>query len=251
MATGLARGAKARAKRIAFGDGQRIIWDKNSEAIFWNNPNIARPGSERDRNLEWIPYYKGHRIYNRQDPAAQRWIWNLDFRPQRGEIFFDRNELRNSERFGKGFVLIEPNIETWKSVAPNKDWGRAKYQVVADALKAEGYRVAQFHYEKSPMLDGVEKLRTIAFRDALAIMRHAALYIGPEGGLHHGAAAVGTPAVVIFGGFIPPSVTGYDDHANLTGGAEACGSYTRCQHCIDAMAAISVDDVLNAALERL
>lgn len=252
LGTGMARGAKARGKRIAFGDGQRILWDKNSETIFRGNHNIARPGSERDHDIEWVPYYKGHRIYNRQDPGAKRWIWNLEFRPQPGEMFFERMEQRNAARFGGDFVLIEPNVETWKSVAPNKDWGRAKYQAVADALRADGYRIVQFRYDKSDApLEGVEALRTISFRDALAIMRHAALYIGPEGGLHHGAAAVDVPAVVIFGGFIPPSVTGYDDHTNLTGGAEACGSYTRCQHCIDAMAAISVDEVLTAARERL
>jgi ADP-heptose:LPS heptosyltransferase len=251
MATGMARGAQARGMRIAFGDGRNILWDKRSEHVFGGNPNIARPGSERDQDLEWVAYYKGHRIYNRQDAARSRWIWNLDFRPQPGELFFDRNEQRNGIRYGKSFVLIEPNIEAWKSVAPNKDWGFEKYQAVADALKAQGCRVVQFHYDKSPMLAGVEKLRSMSFRDALAIMKHAALYVGPEGGLHHGAAAVGVPAVVLFGGFIPPSVTGYDDHTNLTGGAEACGSYTRCQHCIDAMAAISVDEVVDAALERL
>src|SRR6185369_14162072 len=77
MATGLARGAHARGKRIAFGDGRNIIWDANSAAIFRGNPNIARPGSERDRDIEWLPYYKGHRIYNRL--GDRKWIWNLDF----------------------------------------------------------------------------------------------------------------------------------------------------------------------------
>lgn len=252
MATGLARGALKRGRKIAFGDGRKILWDKHSEEMFRGNLNIARPGAERDENVDWIPYYKGHRIYNRQDAAGQRWIWNLEFRPVPGEVIFDRNEQRNSMRYGKGFVLIEPSVEAWKSVAANKDWGASNYQAVADALKAEGWRVVQFGYDKSAVrLAGVDRLRTLSFRDALAILQRAALYIGPEGGLHHGAAAVGVPAVVIFGGFIPPSVTGYPDHANLTGGAEACGAYTPCAHCAAALAAISVDDVLEAARERL
>ena len=36
-----------------------------------------------------------------------------------------------------------------------------------------------------------------------------------EGGLHHAAAALGMPAVVLFGGMISPRNTGYDVHVNL------------------------------------
>jgi ADP-heptose:LPS heptosyltransferase len=100
-------------------------------------------------------------------------------------------------------------------------------------------------------LAGVEQLETRSFRDVLAVLANASLYIGGEGGLHHGAAAVSIPAVVIFGGFIPPSVTGYATHANLTGGAEACGSLKPCAHCRKAMAAISIDDVYGAAMNKL
>ena len=74
-----------------------------------------------------------------------------------------------------------------------------------------------------------------SFRHALAILERARLYVGGEGGLHHGAAAVGVGGVVLFGGFVPPLVTGYAVHANLTGGAEA----------------ITVNEVLEHAMERL
>lgn len=250
MASGLARGAASQGRKVAFGDGERIIWDQHSETIFRNNPNVARRGAERDANLRWVPFYKGHRIYNRQD--GKRWIWNMEFRPTPGEMFFSRAEERNGRRYGDGFVVIEPDVPTWKSVAPNKDWGRAKYQVVADRLRAEGLRIVQFRHPKSGApLSGVDQFRTHDFRDSLAILKRAALYVGPEGGLHHGAAAVERPAVVLFGGFIPPSVTGYLTHTNLTGGAEACGSIHPCKHCKDAMAAISVEEVVEAAMERL
>ncbi|MES2033540.1 MAG: glycosyltransferase family 9 protein [Pseudomonadota bacterium] len=247
----MARGAAARGKRIAFGDGRKILWDKNSATMFQDNPNIAPPGAEGDRDVEWVRYYKGHRIYNRQ--AANRWIWNLDFRPIAGEIVFDRNELRNRERAGRGFVVIEPGVEAWKTCAPNKDWGLSRYQLVADALRAQKRRIVQFRYAKgAPGLKGADRVDTLGFRDAVGLLSRASLYIGPEGGLHHAAAAVGIPAVVLFGGFIPPQVTGYPDHANLTGGADkACGKLTPCAHCRAALDAILPVDVLAHALERL
>jgi hypothetical protein len=252
MGAGLARGAAARGKRIAFGDGRTIRWDSRSEPIFRGNPNVAPPGSEGAGDLDWIEFHKGHRLYNTQDRVNNRWLWNLDFHAIPGEMFFAPSEELRARRYGSGFVLIEPNVVAGKSCGPNKDWGRENYQQVAFRLIAEGYEVCQFKYPGSgDRLAGVRSLPTFDIRDALAILANAALYIGPEGGTHHGAAAVGVPAVVLFGGFIPPSVTGYETHANLTGGAEACGSLSRCAHCEAAMRAISVDDVCTAALERL
>jgi len=247
MASGMARGAAARGERIAFGDGKRIIWGPWSADIFRNNPNVARPGSERDRDIRWIEYYKGHRLYNTY--SVGRWIWNMGFRPMPGEIFFDDNERQFSYLVGEGSILIEPNVPWQKSCAVNKDWGEKRYQEVADALLSEGHKVVQFvHKETKRTLSGARLIRTATFRNALALMSRARLAIVPEGGLHHGAAALGIPAVVIFGGFVPPIVTGYDMHVNLKGNTDmACGSLSPCKHCRSALDAITVDEVLGAA----
>lgn len=250
MATGLARGAKARGKRVAFGDGQRIIWGPWSEPMFRHNPNIARPGEESAKDVEWIAHYKGSRLYNSVSRDRNYWVWNMAFRPIPGELFFDDAELEFGHTAGSGFVLIEPNVPRQKSVAPNKDWGAARYQQVADRLRTAGYRIVQFAHGRD-RLQGVEVIHATEFRQALAALARAAIYIGPEGGLHHGAAALGIPAVVLFGGFIPPQVTGYAGHTNLTGGVEACGSLRPCSHCRRAMRAISIDRVHAAALGHL
>lgn len=244
MASGMAAGAAKRGKKIAFGDGQRIIWGPWSAEIFRNNPNVAAPGMERSPLIEWVRYYKGHRVYNRQ--AADRWIWNYEFRAAVGEFYFDDSETDQAARIDPGFVLIEPNVPWNKSVAPNKDWGASRYQAAADKLRESGWRVAQFRHGKI-QLAGVERIVTTSFRDAVAKMMRAHFAILPEGGLHHAAAAVGVPAVVLFGGFIPPQITGYELHVNLTGGAEACGSLKACQHCREAMNRISVEEVLEYA----
>lgn len=249
MATGMARGAHARGKRIAFGDGKKIKWDHHSPEIFRGNPNIATPGNEHAVDIEWIPFYRGHRIYNKS--ADNRWIWNYEFRPIPGQVFFSKTETLFGSRVGKGFVLIEPNVPKFKGCAPNKQWPVDRYEAVASALKNAGHDVVQFVHGTGHRIKDARPVSTSNFRDALAALSRAAIYIGPEGGLHHGAAAVGVPAVVLFGGFIPPQVTGYDSHINLTGGAEACGSLNRCDHCSKAMAAIPVDEVLQSALKVL
>lgn len=252
IGSGLARDAwKKRGVKIAFGDGKRVIFDKHSEMIFRNNPNVVFPGNERRSKIEWVPFYKGSRGYNRQGDG--RWIWNMEWRCSPGEIYFNHGEEAAGRRYGKGFVVIEPNVVRWKASAENKDWGFANYQAVARRLLADGFGVLQFLpcEGSGERLDGAKVVTTATFRDAAAILKSAALYIGPEGGLHHAAAALGVAGVVLFGGFIPPSVTGYDTHTNLVGSDRFCGLFAACDHCRQAMAAISVDTVYAAARERL
>lgn len=254
MATGMARGAKARGKRIAFGDGKRIIWGPNCEPMFRGNANIAPPGAQGAKDIEWCDHYHGHRAYNRA--SAHRWLWNYNFRAVPGELFFSEHELAFADEscrdFGDGFVLIEPNVPKHKPWAENKLWSGARYQDIADSLWLADHMPAQFIYrDDGDVIHGAIQIRPPSFRHALAALTRAALYIGPEGGLHHGAAAVGIKAVVIFGGFIPPQVTGYDSHANLFIGDEACGSMKPCEHCRKAMDAISVDQVFQSAMEML
>jgi hypothetical protein len=250
MASGMARGAIARGKKIAFGDGRKIIWDQYSDVIFRGNPNVARPEERRRFDLEWIPHYKGHRLYNRQGPT--NWHWNYDFRATPGEVFL----LPSEQHFGAiaaGHVVIEPSVPSFKTCAPNKQWPVERYDDVARLLMIEGYSIMQFsHMTTRHNIPGARQVVTKSFRQAISALGNSLLYIGAEGGMHHGAAAMNIPAVVLFGGFVPPAVTGYDSHTNLTGGAEfACGSFRYCEHCIAAMKAISVDEVVTAALEHL
>lgn len=247
MGTGMARGAAARGNRIAFGDKRAIRWGPYSKEIFRGNPNIAPPGSEGSHDLEWIAYYKGNRIYNRQE--GDRWIWNYDFRATPGQIIPSDDEVKFAKQLpNKGFIVIEPNVPPQKGCAPNKQWPVDRYEAVAHEFVSSGYKVVQFGYPTAKRrLANAQYLKTPSFRHAVAVLARARLAILPEGGLHHGAAAVGLKAVVLFGGFIPPSVTGYEMHANLTGGATACGSLGTCPHCLEAMDAIKVEHVLKAA----
>ena len=240
IATGLARGAAERGKRIAFGNGEKIKFGPYSAMIFKNNPNICWPGEERANDIEWISYYKGNRGYN--SSGVGKWIWNYNFRAQPGQLFFDESEdIHDDDR---GMVLLEPNVPN-KPCAPNKQWPVERWKQLADALLGAGFEVRQFEYGGRHRV--APPIQTPTFRNAASLIKSARLAILPEGGLHHAAAAVGTPAVVLFGGFVPPAVLGYDGHSNLTGGATACGSYAACRHCSEAMAAIRVDDVLEAA----
>lgn len=200
--------------------------------------------------MEWVPFYKGHRIYNEHDKSNDRWIWNYDFHCTPGEVYFTKDEMSWAKSVGDGFIFIEPDVPAYKSSAVNKTWPEERYRAVADAFASDGLEIVQFGHSRTKIA-GARVIMTPSFRHAVAAMSQAALYIGPEGGLHHAAAAVGIPGVVLFGGFIPPSITGYAGHTNLTGGVEACGSLRPCVHCRAAMESIRVDEVISAGRKHL
>jgi len=246
VASGLARGARERGERIAFGLDGKIRWTRQSYEIFRGNPNVAAPGEEGASDLRWIAHCPGKRL-NTSGRDHQRWHW-LPFRPPAGEIFFDNEEARFGASFGQDFIVIEPRV---KPIYPNKQWPQERYRTVAGMLMDRGLRVVQFKGAAAPVAGCGEVIETPSFRKALAVLRNAALYIGAEGGLHHGAAAVGTKAVVIFGGWPDPRSSGYDEHRNLAAADAGCGTLARCRHCMNAMQSISVDKVFEAALGEL
>jgi ADP-heptose:LPS heptosyltransferase len=91
----------------------------------------------------------------------------------------------------------------------------------------------------------VRLIVTEDFRTACAVLARAKAYVGHESGLHHAAAAVGVPGVVIFGGYTPIEVTGYPMHRNLGASMEdACGSRQPCDHCAAWMERITPEQVL-------
>ena len=165
------------------------------------------------------------------------------WRASPGELF------HVSRREPGDYVVVEPHLKAGAS--PNKDWGWDRWQALVSSrrdldwvqLGAGGVRV----------LEGVRQLETADFRSACGLLAGARAAVLPEGGLHHAAAALDVPAVVIFGAMTSPANTGYASHVNLfepRGGESPCGQRVACDHCAQAMAAIDPAAVADH-LERI
>src|SRR5262245_60420782 len=137
MGTGMAKGLAATGRRAAFGDGRRIFWSAESHLIFSGNPNIARPGQERDGNLVWFRHYRGNRLYGHGEDGD--WVWNHDFRAIPGEVYLTSRERAWAGNYGDCFVVVEPNLKPGATV--NKQWPRQRYQEVVGHLRERGVRV--------------------------------------------------------------------------------------------------------------
>jgi len=171
--------------------------------VWEHNPRITRTAKEAGQTLRDGQGARPYLDYARL--TKERFY----FRPQSlepGEIYLTETE----RSFGRRVVLIEPHVK--QGASANKDWGFERFQSVVRARPDLPW--VQCDYG-ARILEAVEPIKTDTFREACAIMSGALAAVLPEGGLHHAAAAFRVKAVVIFGAYIPPSVTGYPDHINL------------------------------------
>jgi len=133
--------------------------------------------------------------------------------------------------------------------SPNKAIEAKKMSQIVAGLGAMGLRAIHVTPRRAKPDPVTETFWCANGMELMSMMQAGAGYLGVEGGLHHAAAAVGRPAVVLFGGFASPDRTGYAIHENLTGdnGGRPCGRWAPCDHCEKAMGSISVEMVLAAA----
>jgi ADP-heptose:LPS heptosyltransferase len=155
-----------------------------------------------------------------------------------GEIWLTDKEKERYKGY-KNFIYVEPNVKG--SFSGNKDWGFEKWQKVINQCPE-----LRFLQGKGKKLNGCEQVGTQSFRDACALLYHADLFIGTDGGLHHAAAALGKQAVVVWGGLVSPKILGYETHTNLHSGVPSCGNHAACEHCRRALDAIKPEMVVNA-----
>lgn len=213
-------------------------------SVLWDNLDyIAKPGEEALASLVDSPFARPYRACF--DPHGSCW---KPYRPRPAEIRFTSRELQLAVSAGSGFVLIEPLVKTCRDGTSNRDWGWDRYRALVSSRPR--LRWVQVGRQNRATLPGVDLVPTHSFREACAVLARAAVYVGPEGGLHHAAAALGIPAVVIFGGYIAPEVTGYSFHVNIfSGEGLGCGRRESCG--CDCMARISthaVAETLDAVL---
>lgn len=173
---------------VSIGDGTNVLW------CSWYDHN---PYLSRKPNGNWVIDYPGHRGYYLSD-TEERWLWNYAYRAEPAEIFFTEAEQAFTDQLDD-FILIEPNLKGGAS--PAKRW--RGWQELVNLVHAPFVQPAG-----GIRLSGVDTVKT-SLRQIACWMKAARAYVGPDGALHHLAAALGTPAVVIFGAFAPPEVTGY------------------------------------------
>ena len=247
MATAWARKAKAEnpTARVFIGtEGKRLEWD----IVFFGNSNINNPedAAKTDRPRVFVPHHTGNRPYimGTQNGCI---VYNPEHRPEKGDIFLAASErdwalaaIRNVGLEPGEFLLLEPHVKG--TFAGNKAWIWDRWQEVAKRAPAP---VLQIGTGNRPLLPGAKFVKTKTIRHAFAILAQARLLVCTDSAMHHAAAALGIPAVVIWGARTNPDILGYPEHRNIwTGTGVGCGAMDQCSHCRDGMRAVTTDMVV-------
>ena len=236
------------ARRLNELTGRRVkvrgqLGNARMHTIFDGNPRIASPHDHGDaEEFEWIEWKSGNRPYiDYEKSTKERWAYT-DWKCLPGELYIKREPPGD-------YVIIEPHIKA--NASPNKAWLFDRARALVQAVPEKWLQMGNKHTRRAT---DTPVRNTPHFLDACRVLSGAKLYIGPEGGLHHAAAALGIPAIVIFGGMTSPANTGYDNHVNLfSPDGSPCGWRIPCDHCKSAMDAITVEmvaDMIPIALSK-
>lgn len=239
MASADAREASIRhgGVRCVFGDGKNRYYSE----VFDNNPRVAKEPNFGE-TYAWVANYPSHRPYI-EKTDKHRFHFREDFKASPGELY-----LTDHEKNKPSYVIIEPNVKEQFMMGRNKDWGYSNWMAVIEKLDLPW---CQLGWEVK-RLGTVRREPTKKFRSALGFLSKAKLLVTTDGALHHAAAALGIPAVVIWGGLASPKNLGYDAHTNLWHGDEPCGTHSDpCDHCRKALAKVTVEEVVKAVENAL
>ena len=223
--------------------------------VYDNNPNISDCRNLNfDKPIYIIDYHPMNRPYiDYSKSTNSKYIWNKNFKPTPGEIYFSKKEIKKAE------VIIDQAISFWKQnnkhkfkkliflenssikikhknfniKHKNKDWGNSNWIKLINKIKND-YLIIQSVHGESKAIEGIFSPQNVNFRLACAILNKCDLYLGLEGGFGHVAGALKKKAVIYFGGWISPNIIGYDFHENIyfEDNNSPCGEYRNiCLHC--------------------
>lgn len=192
--------------------------------IFENNPNFTFDDSKDHFKMNLsnpeTNYSKGEkdgRVIHRYDKhiidqACE--FYQIEKSKLKCELYFTEEEKAKVDKLISidNFITIEPHSKT--SYTPNNKYPFDKWQKIVDEFKSTTF--VQIGVEGQEILDGVINLTgKMSFKEACYCIQKSKLYLGPIGGLMHGANAVGTKSVIIVTPYQHPRMACYSDNINI------------------------------------
>jgi len=266
MATGEAKlicEANPNAK-VAFGNPETLSQDDGGKTkLYWsemfeNNPHIFQPDENPEELIISANYPTSRPFINyartkysqtdQQKKVPYKVAYDPDYVPTRGELFFSESEITTAQELIQGLDTPIIFLNPFADIA-NKHWLEDRWE---DLIKKTSYHFVQLTYDsQQPSLNDVAQIKANTFRQACAVLSVSAehgVLLSIDSHLHHAAAAVNLPSVVLWSHYSHPDNLGYDDHINIRWDAtgKPCGLRDACIQCKKSMEMIKVDDVILA-----
>lgn len=167
-------------------------------------------------------------------------------------IFLRPAELAAGRLFDRQ-IAIHTSCLGGTHPSKNKEWYPERFQAVGDCLSPK-FSIIQLGSPTDPPIGGALDLRgKTNLRQSAAILAQSLVFIGLEGFLMHLARAVDRRSVIVYGGRLRPAHFGYSAFSNLIGATPCspCWEENKCDYDRECMKMISVEAVVNAAIEQI
>jgi len=196
-----ARGPGAAEITLFSGAGIRIGWHKTKKWSWFKGHN-------------WVYNYrelKDHNIYSARAKFGLLHPLGIQEIPHNTYIHVLPESENRIQNWLNKKSISDKGIAVFSPVTPirSRQWNFGSFAAVADMLiEKQGFTVVLLwgpgEKKKVEHMASMMKSRPLitpptTFNEAAAMLKHARVYIGNNGGVHHLAVAVGTPTVTVFG----------------------------------------------------
>mgnify|MGYP001417209857 CR=1 FL=1 len=191
--------------------------DKEKNIIFWHNERVSEVG-DLYPTIEEIKF--AEEFINQ---AKNDWVAKNKKRPKAIVYISDTS---------KSISFSKDNKKDIYNHSVNKEWGKNKWDQFINLIKND-YLIVKSAQSKVNELSDVYSV-VCDFRSVKSIMDKSDFFVGNEGGLSHLWATTRKKGIVFFGHWIPPYLTGYSFHINISvNDNKHCGSLKICKDCIN------------------
>ena len=252
MTTGVVRRLKIQNPNLQVLIKEPFNESRQYKDIFYKNPYITSLNSFNKK----LPYIKIPRVLaGVNNELNDKIIWKKERVAEVGNLYTKKEEVKFAEesiniifehwksknkKMPKGIiflsdtakrrVILNKKIINYEHYI-NKEWGLNKWKVFINIISKD-YILIKTSNSKDNTVEGLYSI-ICDFRTNYSIMQKCDFYIGNEGGLSHLWAITGKKGIVFFGHWIPPNLTGYPFHINITSKDNYyCGSLKRCKDCM-------------------
>jgi ADP-heptose:LPS heptosyltransferase len=210
-------GAVAREIKHFYGNRVRVVVNGAREELLRGNPRVDSTGN-RYRGID-MNYHRGkhhagaHLERNLLDVMCRR--VGIRAPEHRVDLFLDEDEIAYARRTVSTYrTHRRPVITIQSGCGPfgggRKRWPPEYWTRLVHMLTRHGASVLHVGAAGETAIPGTVSLLGVQdIRRAIAVIGEADVHVGIVSSLMHGSAAVGTPAVIIYGGFERYSAHGY------------------------------------------
>ncbi|MGD9202355.1 MAG: glycosyltransferase family 9 protein [Chitinispirillia bacterium] len=208
-----------------------ITVNRTRKELLDNNPNVDNIGQQY--NGVDLNYHYGK--YNIKKNTGSTLIQimckkvSIENPENLVDIYFTKDEIKyadmHTSRIKKPVITIHTTSNNFDN--SRKFWPVTYWERIVDILRNNYTLIQLGNSDEIPIRGSINFLGKQNIRLSIALIKKAKLHLGIVSSLMHGAAAVGTPAIILFGGFERFALHQYKNIFPVE-------SYVECSPCIKA-----------------